>query len=859
MSATILDLFETQVLLYPNKVAVSYKNAALTYNELDKKSNAMAQYFVSKGVVHGCIVGIALDRSLELLVSLLAVFKAGAAYVPLDPEYPNQRLEYMLSDSEATILLTNHKYRNELKTVSTVLIIEEIWPHLDNFEKTSSNDIVSEDLAYVLYTSGSTGLPKGVMIEHRNLFNLIKSTQKFPGLESEDKLLSLTTMSFDISVLEFFLPSTVGATLYLADADFAKDGEAILSFIKRENISFMQATPSTYKMMLAAGWGTSCNIKVICCGEQLPKDLAQKILSKCARLFNMYGPTETTIYSTGKEIFAEDSIITIGKPIDNTEIFILNDTQQIVDNGEIGEICIAGDGLARGYFNKPTLTNEKFFNFKKLGKAIRLYRTGDLGKILENGEIQCFGRIDNQIKIRGYRIETGEIEYALTQEENIQEALVVSWAGPNGDLRIAAYVVLSVHVNPDETLSQSAHWRRSLRFSLPYYMIPNDFIILEKFPVSESGKINRKELPTPNISSIQAQESALPRNELEILIARIWTDNLGIASIGIHDNFFDLGGHSLTAVKVIVQIKKESGKYLPLVSLFNNPTIAELALLLDNEANNISFESLVPLKPTGTRSPLYMVHGLGSTVFKFYDLAQQLHPEQPVYGIQARGVESTHKPAESIEEMASQYISEILKNNPDGPYYLSGYSLGGIIAFEMTRQLENMGKTVAVLIMFDTFIVKNTQLKPGLYKAVHKVAARTAKFLYTFGLLLSEPQKTIQHKIFMWKQSYRRIRGLRLENDNGLDKDFDLLNELNRVHELAEVNYKLSYYPKKLHLFRARKASRYMNDFKYLGWKPYVKDIELHLVDGDHITMFDNSFIPGFAKTLQQVLDDLHK
>jgi len=426
-------------------------------------------------------------------------------------------------------------------------------------------------------------------------------------------------------------------------------------------------------------------------------------------------------------------------------------------------------------------------------------------------------------------------------------------------LRIAAYVVLSVHVNPDETLSQSAHWRRSLRFSLPYYMIPNDFIILEKFPVSESGKINRKELPTPNISSIQAQESALPRNELEILIARIWTDNLGIASIGIHDNFFDLGGHSLTAVKVIVQIKKESGKYLPLVSLFNNPTIAELALLLDNEANNISFESLVPLKPTGTRSPLYMVHGLGSTVFKFYDLAQQLHPEQPVYGIQARGVESTHKPAESIEEMASQYISEILKNNPDGPYYLSGYSLGGIIAFEMTRQLENMGKTVAVLIMFDTFIVKNTQLKPGLYKAVHKVAARTAKFLYTFGLLLSEPQKTIQHKIFMWKQSYRRMRGLRLENDNGLDKDFDLLNELNRVHELAEVNYKLSYYPKKLHLFRARKASRYMNDFKYLGWKPYVKDIELHLVDGDHITMFDNSFIPGFAKTLQQVLDDLHK
>jgi amino acid adenylation domain-containing protein len=858
MIATTLHLFKTQALLNPNKIAVSHNNAKLTFHELDRRSSAMARYLLSNGVTKGCIVGIALDRSLELLVSLLAVFKAGAAYVPLDPEYPNQRLEYMLSDSEATVMLTNYKYRNELKTSSSIVILEEVWPKLDNDDTTFPINIIAEDLAYVLYTSGSTGQPKGVMIEHGNLFNLIQSIQKLPGLNSDDKLLSLTTMSFDISVLEFFLLLTVGTTLYLADADFAKDGEAILNFIKKEDISFMQATPSTYKMMLAAGWDTSCNIKLICCGEQLPKDLAHKILSKCARLFNMYGPTETTIYSTGKEILADNSIITIGTPIDNTEIFILNERQQKVEIGEIGEICIAGAGLARGYYNKPILTREKFFSYEELGKPIRVYRTGDLGKILDNGEIQCFGRIDNQIKIRGYRIETGEIEFALTQEENIQEALVVSWAGPNGDLRIAAYVVLNVSLDQGETLNRTANWKKSLRFSLPYYMIPNDFIILDKFPTSESGKINRKELPTPNISNINAQKNDLPGTELEVLIARIWTDNLGIDNIGIHDNFFDLGGHSLTAVKVIVQIKKESGKYLPLVSLFKNPTIAELAVVLENEANNVSFESLVPLKPVGNRPPLYMVHGLGSTVFKFYDLAQHLHPDQPVYGIQARGIESTHQPAESIEEMASQYISEILKSNPDGPYYLSGYSLGGIIAFEMTKLLENMGKKVAVLIMFDTFIVKNTQLNPGLYKSVHKVAARIAKFAYTFGLLLSEPQRTIQHKIFMLKQGYRRLRGQKLQNDNGLDNDFDLLNDLNKVHELAEVNYKINYYPTRLHLFRARKASRYMNDFKYLGWKPYVKVIELHLVDGDHITMFDHNFIPEFAKKLQQVLDDLH-
>ena len=407
MIATTIQLIERQAGLTPLKTAVSYKEKELSYEELNRQANQMAGYFIAQGIARGNVIGIALDRSLELIVTLLAVFKAGAAYLPLDPEYPDQRLENMLSDSKAALLVTNSRYSGELKTSIKVAFLEDLWPELNTFENKSELVVKPDDLAYILYTSGSTGKPKGVMIEHGSLSNLIQSIQHFPGLESHDKLLSLTTISFDISALEIFLPLTVGATLFINDADFAKDGEGILKLIAQENISFIQATPSTYKMMLAAEWDETCDMKVICCGEQLPKDLAEKILTKCTRLFNMYGPTETTIYSTGKEILATDEIITIGRAIENTQIYILDDQQQLVSDGEIGEICIAGQGLARGYFGQPEKTREKFVNLSIEDQIRKIYRTGDLGKILPDGEIQCFGRIDHQIKIRGYRIETG--------------------------------------------------------------------------------------------------------------------------------------------------------------------------------------------------------------------------------------------------------------------------------------------------------------------------------------------------------------------------------------------------------------------------------------------------------------------
>ncbi|TKC09329.1 non-ribosomal peptide synthetase [Pedobacter frigoris] len=856
MSFQTIYLIEKQAKLSPHKRALSYKGNRLTYSELNGRANQLAAFLIDNGAVKEGVIAVAVDRSAEMVILLIAILKSGAAYVPLDPDYPEKRLEYMLNDSAARFSITNKKYEGRIQSQATELILEDLWQQSEQYPTDDPGVAISEtDLAYILYTSGSTGMPKGVMIEHRNLFNLLTSMQKFPGIDSDDTLLALTTISFDISVLELFLPFTVGAHLVITDTEVTKDGAAILEEIKRNHISIIQATPSTYKMMLAAEWNEKFDLKVLCCGEQLPKDLAEKLLSRCKGLYNMYGPTETTIYSSGKQILATDEVITIGYPIQNTSVYILDEQNHILSEGETGEISIGGEGLARGYFNKPELSAEKFITHVLPDDPLyRIYKTGDLGRILPNGEIQCFGRIDHQVKIRGYRIELGEIEYALIQQSGVKETVVAPWDGPNGDKRLAAYIVPENRLSNEDFLKQIPIWKEALKASVPTYMVPGDFVLLEKMPLTNNGKVDRKALPVPEIRASLAIEGDQPQTEIQQILAEIWKQHLGVHAIGIHDNFFDLGGHSLTAVKVMVRIKNKIGKQLPLGTLFKNPTIVELAECLEAELPHASPESLIPLQPLGKKMPLYIIHGIGSTVFKFFDFAQQLGEDQPVFGLQARGIDGTENPAETIEEMATQYITEILKSNPDGPYALSGYSLGGLIAFEMTRQLEAMGKEVRVLAMFDTYIIKNNQLEPGLYKSIHRVTSRIAKFFYTFSLLLAEPRRTIEHKLFTIAQSFKKMKG---EEVRGvLDEDFDFITKVGEVHRAAIPKYKLKPYHGDIHLFRARKVATYLNDFKFLGWKPYAKAVHIHQIDGEHDTIFNTPINRKFADSLQRLLDN---
>ncbi|MFD2934793.1 amino acid adenylation domain-containing protein [Spirosoma flavum] len=1235
---------------YPNRTALVFNSQELSYQLLNETANQIANYLIQKGIKVGDIIGIALDRSPDMLIAMLATLKAGAAYLPLDPDYPQDRLTFMLADSSAKMLITSKKYSKHLHSQAEEILIENVLEESIVYAKDKPDSLVTgDDLAYLLYTSGSTGKPKGVLIEHHNLVNFLWSMLKEPGISQNDVLLAITTTSFDIAGLELYLPLVAGATILLADATTARDGHALLKLIKAKKVSIMQATPSTWRIMFDSGWDEPLALKVLCGGEALSNDLAEKLTAKCDELWNVYGPTETTIWSTVKKI-SKNELITIGRPINNTQLFILDEFLKPVAEGIVGELCIAGDGVARGYLNRQELTSEKFVKnpFDKLQKST-MYRTGDLGKFLENGEIQCLGRIDQQVKIRGHRIELGEIENVLSTIKYIKEAAVVAREDNPGDQRLVAYVVpesivaedktsswqerwnviyntgmtiaeqLSDHkdikleiddwaqqsikrienlkpkrimevgcgdgqllfalaphathyigtdysqsgikklqeklqadaakwtnvttaiaqaddfsivpessldmvlvhsvaqyfpdmayllrvieqavkavdqggcifigdmqgkstlrmhhtfdqfqrsseentvadfkkiinkrvliedelvadptffyllphyipaisaVNiqlregkylnettkyhydvwlyighspevvsadividwtPDYTLERleqdlleksqcvfqvknifnnrtaqdynllqtidnlsgdallvdarrkmgstassvdpkqlwslgekhnfSTHvrwsgdgsdnfldvvfipgklskkipakprsvsiensllsdfindpfkpdmvvpqeqiqvWKQQIRLQLPDYMVPNDFIILAKLPITPNGKIDRKALPEPRPNGVESRIGFTgPRTNVEKVVADIWVECLKLEKISVFDNFFELGGHSLIAVQIMTRLEKKTGKHMPLSTLFEYPTVEKLSLALEMDGQSIVWDSLVPIKPQGTKMPLYIVHGAGLHVLLFNTLAVNMDPDQPVFGLQAKGINSEDEPFDNIEDIASYYIEAIMAKNPDGPYALAGFSFGGIIAYEMSKRLLERGKEVKLLAMFDSYAYQSNYFDPWLNKIWINSLSLLKERLYLLTLLKESPRETIISKRESLKrrlnQMYRKIR----YNE---DRHKVFYNNYYKVHETNQIaarKYRLVPQQVSIDLFRAKKRSYYVQDFEFLGWKPFaLKGIKVHEVPGDHNSLFTNSNGKEFAQVLQRVLDN---
>jgi amino acid adenylation domain-containing protein len=575
---------------FPDKTAIRFGKRQLTYKQMNEEANQLAGILIDQGIKPHDIVGLALNRSMEMMIALLAIMKSGAAYLPLDPQYPKERIHFMLEDSSAKLIITSKQYKGYFQTAAKELLIENAWEKLSGYSAQEPNvKVEANNLAYLLYTSGSTGKPKGVMVEHRNLVNLLCSMKNFPGITPQDKWLAVTTISFDIAGLELYLPLISGAELVLAGEDETRDGHLLMDKLKKENISIMQATPSTYQLMLNTGWKERLDLKILCGGEPVSRDLASKLIPRCRGLYNMYGPTETTIWSTCAKIFSADEIITIGHPIGNTQVYILDHYGNPLPEGVVGEIYLAGDGVTRGYLNRPALQEERFVpdSFSKT-PGRKMYRTGDLGKFLEDGQIQCLGRIDQQVKIRGYRIEPGEIEHQLNSLPGIKESVVLAREDKTGDQRLVAYLV----TEPDETNEDKliSTWRGSLKESLPFYMVPNDFVILPRFPLTPSGKIDRKLLPEPKSVSGKLSKP-VPENETEKMIAGIWSNFLGVDSVGKTDDFFELGGHSLIAAQVMGQLEKETGRRLPLTTLFKYPVLEQFAAFFreaDKKENNAS-------------------------------------------------------------------------------------------------------------------------------------------------------------------------------------------------------------------------------------------------------------------------------
>ncbi|MCX2449842.1 amino acid adenylation domain-containing protein [Pedobacter sp. PLR] len=1263
----ISRLIEGMALKFPNQKAVTFKKEQLTYSELIYRVNQFAAYLQDKGLKTGDIVAIATDRSIEMVIGLLGILKAGGVYLPLDPDFPHDRIVYMLEDSKAKMLLVSKAYAGKYAAAKAgEFVIEDIWAALDHHPGQNIDVPVSgTDLAYILYTSGSTGKPKGVKIMHVNLMNFLLSMQSAPGINPSDRLLAITTISFDIAGLELYLPLITGAELVLCDTESARDGRLLLDLIRDQQITIMQATPSTWRMMIESGWTSNIPLKVLCGGEGLPKDLATALLQRCSSLWNMYGPTETTIWSTIKEVKKEDEVITIGKPIFNTSIYLVNENGQLVPPGNIGEILIGGEGLAAGYLNRPELTAEKFIKDIFSGSDhARLYKTGDLGKFTEDGEVICLGRSDQQVKIRGHRIELGEIENAITDLGDVKQAVVMARADQLGEQRLVAYVIpedlepknttpswkdrwdtiydmaaqssagkaesdqkidgilleqwknsdslveqaaewlkvsaerikalkardileigsgggqlmfelapfassymatdyaetaikklqqkldadsdkwqhvstkanaaddfsgingptfdlILIHsvaqyfpdtayflkvigaaverlkkggclfigdmqgknsltmyhamdylanakdsstlpdfqevvtnrvriedefvadpaffyllpklipeisgidvqlrrgsslnettkyhydvwiyvnadhktVSPDLTLDWQqlksvaavadllekeqvdcitlnrvfnartakdyallnwmnsaapatlvadiknqlanledgihpdefwelgrklgynthirwstdgtdgcydvvfikvgianaipaaplaidlttapildfaktpvstnelflskktiAEWKEALAAQLPDYMIPADFIALKTFPLTPNHKIDKKALPKPQPKAEnQWQSRELPQNKNEQLVFDIWSAVLGLEYMDTTADFFELGGHSLLAVKVMAAIEKKTGKRLPLATLFENANIQKLAKKLHHDEPEVQWDALVPIKTTGTKHPLFMVHGGGLNVLVFQSMSKYLDEDQPAYGLQALGLNRKRELFDSIEEIAAVYVAEILKVHPDGPYCLSGYSLGGFIVYEMAKQLTSMGKELKFLGILDTYAGDVGSSVPKSVKLLNKIKRQFCKVPFFIGSFFRYPGATLHYQLQMIK---RRMDDTMLPQGQDYTRHFSPYEkEIYKSYDLAHNHYRMVPEDLKISLFTVKKRLYYLDDNQTLGWAKYAtQGIERHHVPGDHETFLYPPNNEEFARILQAALNKI--
>ncbi|MBN1866414.1 amino acid adenylation domain-containing protein [Candidatus Sumerlaeota bacterium] len=583
--ACVHHLFEAQARRTPDRVAVVSEGARLTYAELDKRANRLGRLLRTIGVGPDVLVGIYMNRSVEMMAAILGVWKANGAYVPLDPSFPIDRLAYMIQDSGLQVLLTDESLRDAVPETTARVVCVDRTDGPEHGAGTSSSDrhgrkvhATPDNLAYVIYTSGSTGKPKGVQVLHRGVVNFLASMRREPGLDENDVLLAVTTLSFDISVLELLLPLTAGARMVIASREIASSGSLLAEAIAQSGATVMQGTPASWRLLLAAGWTGRKNFKVLCGGEALAPDLARELLARAPQVWNMYGPTETTVWSTCARLSSPDAPIAIGRPIGNTKIYILDRTRQPVPQGAVGELYIGGDGVARGYLNQPERTREKFVPdpFAPERDGARIYATGDLARYLPDGSILCLGRLDHQVKIRGYRIELGEIEAALSEHAEVRQSVVVAREDEPGDKRLVAYLVPrdGPSVSPQDL-------RRHLLARLPEYMVPALFISLQALPETPNGKTDRRALPAPDARRPDLREAwVAPQSRMERDLADLWKGLLKLDRVGIRDNFFDLGGNSLLAYRVVAELSRRLDTQVPVVRTFQYPTIHALARFL---------------------------------------------------------------------------------------------------------------------------------------------------------------------------------------------------------------------------------------------------------------------------------------
>jgi amino acid adenylation domain-containing protein len=640
-------LIEAQVEQTPDAVAVIFENEQLTYRELNCRANQLAHYLQMLGVKPEVLLGICLDRSLEMVIALLGILKAGGAYVPLDPTYPKERLAFVIEETQLPVLLTQQHLRESIPQhqAHTVCIDSEWQAIALHSQENIDSGVRSENLAYTIYTSGSTGKPKGVQITHNAVVNFLTSMQQEPGLSQQDVLLAITTISFDIAALELYLPLIVSAKIVLVSREVASDGVQLSNMLASATV--MQATPATWQLLLDSGWQGNKQLKMLCGGEAMTRSLAERLLQKGSSLWNMYGPTETTIWSAARKVEPGTDSVAIGCPIANTQIYLLDPHLQPVPIGVPGELYIGGAGVARGYFNRPDLTAQRFIpNPFSDRQENRLYKTGDLARYLPNGSIEYLGRIDYQVKIRGFRIELGEIETVMRQHPAVREAIAIVREQPQKSL--VAYVVPNQHPAPAIN-----DLRSFLKERLPEYMVPAAFVLLDALPLTANGKLDRRALPTPDGERPVEGTFVAANTPLEEMVAGIWVQILGLEQVGIHDNFFELGGHSLLATQAISHVRQTFQVEIPLRRLFEAPTVAELAKQIET-AMQAKSELKLPIQQISRQRNLPLSFAQQRLWF-----LHQLDPDSTAYNgstaVQLQGLLDRRALEQSINEVVRRH------------------------------------------------------------------------------------------------------------------------------------------------------------------------------------------------------------
>lgn len=850
--ATLHGLFESQVRQTPNAVACVFGGSEWTYRQIDDQANRMANYLAEQAELGpDTLVGVCVERSADMLVALLAVLKTGAAYVPLDPNYPGDRIAYILEDANAAALITDNRSRDALAelTVPKVDLDRDRESIQSCTSDPRSSASTARNLAYVIYTSGSTGKPKGVQIEHQAAVNFLESMSVEPGVSESDVVLAVTTISFDIAVLELYLPLIKGATVVIAPRDTTMDAREIEASLEKHRVTMMQATPATWRMMLKSGWEGKSDLKVLCGGEPMPPELASQLIPRCRELWNMYGPTETTVWSTCCRVEDPDQIH-IGKPIGNTQIYIVDRNLEPMPMGVSGELLIGGDGLARGYRSRPELTREKFIDSPfRLGEKV--YRTGDLARYRRDGAIDCLGRVDFQVKIRGFRIELGEIESVLTEHELVRQAVVVARQDSSGEDQLIAYFV----PNSPSRIPSIDELRAFLRTKLADYMVPSRFCQLEAIPTTPNGKVDRKALPQVTASEPTTDHVEPPRTTTEKVLAEIWKKCLSLREVDVHTSFFDLGGHSLLAVNAFQEIERRFQIRLPLGLLMRSPTIAELAERIDEQREGVveQWPSLLPLNEISDSKPkVYLVHGAGGDVLLYQKLVNHLGGDYAVFGLQSRGVADESEPLTSIEEMARHYLDEIRAQHGSGPYHLVGYCLGGTIAFEMARLLAAEGEPVGSVTLLDTYNFQKMG-KPGFASYFAQRAYFHVRNLVRVPLRQWLPY--VSAKMGVMRRGELRLMLRSTLGRRGREKDPKSAGtpiiELNQAAALA---FEPAAYRGTLTVIMPKRNYSFFPD-PTMGWSSIARKVDVEVLDAFPHAMLEEPVVQHLAAAIRNRID----